>query len=58
MTIKVDQETCIGCAMCVDLCKNVFEMDEEEAKAKVISQKEVDSLKEAIESCPVDAISM
>jgi ferredoxin len=54
MVIKINSE-CIGCGSCASICPEVFEMDG--AKAKVKAQKKLPCVKEAIESCPVDAIS-
>ncbi len=56
MTIKVDQEKCVGCGMCAGLCPEVFAMAET-GKAKVIGSNE-DCAKEAANSCPVEAISV
>lgn len=55
MTIKINKESCIGCGLCVSICPNVFEMDDD--KAKVKAQKDEKCVDKAIESCPVDAIS-
>jgi len=57
MVIKIDRETCIGCGLCSSICEEVFEMDKD-FKAKVRAQKNLPCVKEAIASCPVDAISI
>ncbi len=54
MVIKINSE-CIGCGTCVSVCSEVFEM--KGAVAKVKAQKDIPCVKEAIESCPVNAIS-
>ena len=54
--VKVDSEKCIGCGSCAAICPKVFEMNEETFKAKVISQEKCEGLKEAIDSCPSDAL--
>ena len=54
--IKVDKKKCIGCGACAATCPEVFEMDKD-GKAKVKAQKKIPCVKEAIDSCPVDAIS-
>jgi ferredoxin len=54
MVIKINSK-CIGCGSCAAICPDVFEMKGVKAEVKV--QKKLPCVKEAIESCPVDAIS-
>lgn len=56
MSIKVDQEKCVGCGMCVGLCPEVFVMNES-GKSQVIGNNE-ECAKEAASACPVEAISV
>ena len=58
MKAAVDQETCIGCEVCVGICPDVFEMDGDVAVAKAddIPDHLAESATEAADSCPVDAI--
>lgn len=58
--INLDQDKCIGCNTCPLLNPEVFEMDTTTYKAKVKSQpKTVDeATQSAIDSCPVQAISV
>ena len=53
--VSINKKKCIGCGACVSSCPEVFEMSD--GKAKVKSQKDIPCVKEAIESCPVDAIN-
>ena len=53
--ISINKEACIGCGLCASICEEVFEMSNDN-KAKVKSQKKLPCIKEAIDSCPVDAI--
>lgn len=53
--VSVDKEKCIGCGTCVSVCPEAFEMGNDNI-AKVKSQK-APCIKQAIEMCPVDAIS-
>lgn len=57
--IKIDEEACLGCESCVELCPNVFALNEEGDKAVVIKPDEglTDCVSEAIETCPVECIS-
>jgi ferredoxin len=54
--VKVSKEKCIGCGLCASLCEQVFKMGSD-GKAMVKAQKKLPCVKEAIESCPVSAIS-
>jgi ferredoxin len=56
MKIKVDREKCIGCGLCASICEQVFALDKD-GKAFVKVQKNIPCVKEAIENCPVSAIS-
>ncbi len=59
MNACVDQITCIGCGMCPGIAPEVFRMGESqkaEAYAPVDGGNK-DSVQEAIDSCPVSAIS-
>ena len=55
MVIKVNKNTCIGCGLCVSLCSQIFEM--KDGKSHVKAQKKLPCVKEAVDSCPVHAIS-
>ena len=57
--IKIDQDECIGCEACVELCPAVFGFDDDEGKAFVIEghDEESDCVDEAIASCPAECIS-
>lgn len=61
MKVIVDQDICIGDGSCADVCPKVFEM-REDGLAYVIEDNPSEDLKEmvteAIEICPVDAISI
>ncbi len=62
MKAKVDQDTCIGCGMCVSICPQIFEMDDDIGKAVAtsndISDNDMDCAKDAENSCPVSAITI
>ena len=58
MKVSINKEDCVGCGLCVDDCPDVFEMSEDVAivKAEEVPENLVNAVKEATESCPVDAI--
>lgn len=56
--VFVDESTCIGCRMCVNLAAETFGTESMYGRARVHSQwaNEEDDVKAAVESCPVDCI--
>jgi len=58
MLVKVNQEECIGCGVCAQICPEVFELDEDAGKAKVIHNEGADCAQEAADSCPVGCIAV
>ncbi len=59
MRAVVDQETCIGCGLCCEICGAVFHMNDE-GKAEAYREADEtaqDGVETAIGSCPVAAIS-
>ncbi len=55
--VHIDQEECIGCELCAQMCPGVFEM-QEDGKSKVINHKGASEaeIQQAIDSCPVQSI--
>ena len=56
--VHIDEDECIGCGTCEKICPEVFKLDSDSGKAKVIKQEggPEDLIDEAIESCPVSCI--
>lgn len=55
--VKVNEELCIGCRACEELCSTVFKV--EDGKSHVIADECGDcDCQKAVENCPVNAISM
>jgi len=54
--VKVDPNTCIGCGLCESICEDVFEV-KDDGKSHVKKQSGDPCVDEAIEQCPVEAIS-
>lgn len=57
--VAIDQEECLGCEACVELCPEIFGFDIDEAKAYVIMEEggDEDCIDEAIGSCPAGCIT-
>lgn len=59
MKVKIDRELCSGDAICVDMCPDVFELDDEEIAVVLVDTvpKDLeDDVKDACESCPEECI--
>ena len=59
MKATVDRDLCAGCAVCVDECPEVFDMDDQDiatVKVDVVPEDEEDACRDAAENCPSEAI--
>ncbi len=56
--IVIDQDECIGCEACVEICPSAFTFDDDEGIASVIEGADAgeDCVDEAIASCPAECI--
>lgn len=60
MKAFVDKELCIGCGLCCTYCDEVFRLNED-GKSEAyqdISENNLSQVQEAMDNCPVSAISM
>lgn len=55
MKISIDEETCIGCGVCENLCPRCFKIENGISKVEIHNCDSCD-VKEVAESCPVGAI--
>jgi ferredoxin len=61
MKVIIDEDTCIGCGNCSEICPAVFMLDEEIGKARVVDSDACDyagCCEAAEENCPVEAITI
>lgn len=61
MKVKVDQNMCIGCGLCINIAPDVFSMNDDnkaQAKDDEITEKDQPLAEEAANSCPVSAIKL
>ena len=61
LRVNVDQNSCIGCGICSELCPGVFALDPQgisDANTSVISPVLISSVRQAAEECPTAAIKL
>ena len=61
MKVKVDQNECISCALCVDQCPSVFHFNSDnksEAKVSEVDEQHSEQVKMAAYECPTSAIKL
>lgn len=56
--VYVDELTCVGCRHCAHVARNTFFIEPEYGRARVVRQDgdNVDTIEEAIDTCPVNCI--
>jgi len=54
----VDQELCIGCGVCAEICPEVFVIENEKSQVVGPDKGDTCDLEEAEASCPVAAITL
>lgn len=56
--VIIDQDECIGCGACEEMCPEVFRLDSGMGKAEVIQEEggPEDLIQEAMDNCPVECI--
>lgn len=61
MKASVDKELCLGCGICVEVCPEVFEMNDDnkaQARANLVPSESEVSCREAADQCPESAIKI
>ena len=60
MKARVDPDVCIGCNLCVEMCPDVYRMEDDKAIVYVsfISPEIEDLCEQAADACPVSAITI
>ena len=57
MKVRVDEEKCIGCGLCLGLAEAVFAFnDDGKAVAGEVTPDDEEAVQSAMASCPVEAI--
>lgn len=57
--VVIDQDECVGCESCIEICPEVFAFDEDNEVAYVILPEggPEDLIQQAIDNCPSECIS-
>lgn len=61
MKAVVDQDLCISCGACIDVCPEVFDWNDDDKAQTIIdeiSDGQEEQAKEAAEGCPTEAIKL
>ena len=61
MIAKVDENVCTGCGLCEETCPEVFELGDDDVASVVVDvvpPEAEEACQEAMEGCPVEAISI
>lgn len=58
MTVYIEEDECIGCGTCEEVCPEVFRLNVDTEKAEVIMPEggPEELIEEAIDSCPASCI--
>ncbi|MCK5416260.1 ferredoxin [Candidatus Parcubacteria bacterium] len=55
MKININQDMCVGCGRCTEICPTNFELSAQ-GKSQLKKNKISDSAKQAADECPTEAI--
>ena len=61
MKAIVDQDACIGCGMCIDICPEIFKYNDEDKSESIVDEipeNLKDKADESVQVCPVEAITI
>ena len=59
MEVSVNFDECIGCGVCMQVCPEIFGLDEESGKVVLLNYEQsdnIDLVKEAVDSCPIGCV--
>jgi ferredoxin len=59
MKVTVDQDLCIACGACIDICPEVYDWNDDGLCQAIVDEVPEDieeSAREALDSCPTEAI--
>lgn len=60
MEVIINEDTCIGCGRCTELCSKAFRLNTEKMKAEFVKDNDADleCVDKAANQCPTDSITV
>jgi ferredoxin len=58
MEIIINEDTCIGCGRCTEICPKAFKLNVETMKAEAIPSDDLKCADKAANQCPTDSITV
>lgn len=61
MKTSVNQDTCISCGVCVSMCPDVYQFNDDDKSEAIVDEVPKELEEDAVaarDSCPVDAIDI
>jgi len=60
MDVIINEDTCIGCGRCTEICSKAFRLNTEKMKAEAIHDENVklECADKAANQCPTDSITV
>lgn len=58
MEIKINEDACIGCGRCTEICPKAFQLNTETMKAESLETNDLECADKAANQCPTDSITV
>jgi ferredoxin len=58
MDVIINQDTCIGCGRCTEICPKAFRLNTDSMKAEAIPSDDLECADKAANQCPTDSITV
>jgi len=58
MNVEINQDTCIGCGRCTEICPKAFKLNVETMKAETLPTDDLACTDKAANQCPTDSITV
>lgn len=58
MKVIINEDTCIGCGRCTEICPEAFTLNTEKMKAEALETNDLKCADKAANQCPTDSITV